>query len=50
MRYMIGFDLGTHQTKICVQDAINPAEKTYQFFEFDMPTVHEQSCFPQLYK
>ena len=48
MSYVIGFDLGTHQTKICVQDATNPAEKTYQFFEFDMPNGVPTILFPSL--
>ncbi len=34
-RYTVGFDLGTHQTKICIQDALNPAEKIYEFLEFE---------------
>lgn len=48
MSYIIGFDLGTHQTKICVQDATNPAEKTYQFFEFDMPDGSHTVLFPSI--
>lgn len=48
MSYVIGFDLGTHQTKICVQDATNPAEKTYQFFEFDMPDGSRTVLFPSI--
>lgn len=48
MSYVIGFDLGTHQTKICVQDATNPSEKTYQFFEFDMPDGSRTVLFPSI--
>lgn len=48
MSYVIGFDLGTHQTKICVQDATNPAEKTYQFLEFDMSDGSRTVLFPSI--
>ena len=30
----IGLDFGTHQTKICIEDATNSNQKTYEFFEF----------------
>ena len=30
----VGLDFGTHQTKICIEDATNPNQKTYEFFEF----------------
>lgn len=39
MSYTIGFDLGTHQTKICIQDASNAAEKNYEFLEFTKPRL-----------
>ncbi len=48
MSYVIGFDLGTHQTKICVQDASNPAEKTYKFFDFVLPDGTISHLFPSL--
>ena len=32
----IGLDFGTHQTKICIEDAINPNQKTYEFFDFNI--------------
>lgn len=48
MSYVIGFDLGTHQTKICVQDTTNPAEKTYEFFRFRMPDGTSTFLFPSI--
>ena len=35
MSYTVGLDFGTHQTKICVEDATNPAQKIYEFYEFE---------------
>lgn len=35
MSITVGLDFGTHQTKICVEDASNPAQKRYEFFEFE---------------
>ena len=32
---IVGFDLGTHQTKICIQDATNTLDKTFEFMEFE---------------
>lgn len=37
MSYTVGLDFGTHQTKVCVEDASNPAQKIYEFFEFKKP-------------
>lgn len=34
MSYTVGLDFGTHQTKICIEDASNPAQKVYEFLEF----------------
>jgi hypothetical protein len=34
MSITVGLDFGTHQTKICIQDATNPNQKTYEFFDF----------------
>lgn len=48
MSLVIGFDLGTHQTKICVQDATNPAEKTYHFLEFEIPDGTKTVLFPSV--
>ena len=30
----VGLDFGTHQTKICIENAEIPSQKTYEFFEF----------------
>jgi hypothetical protein len=30
----VGLDFGTHQTKICIEDATNPNQKIYEFFKF----------------
>ncbi|HCY41234.1 MAG TPA: hypothetical protein DHV48_07760 [Prolixibacteraceae bacterium] len=35
MSYTVGLDFGTHQTKICIEDASNPAQKLYEFLEFE---------------
>lgn len=35
MSYTVGLDFGTHQTKICIEDASNPAQKVYEFLEFN---------------
>jgi hypothetical protein len=32
----VGLDFGTHQTKICIENATNKNQKTYDFFEFDL--------------
>ena len=34
MSYTVGLDFGTHQTKVCIEDASNPAQKIYEFVEF----------------
>jgi hypothetical protein len=31
----IGLDFGTHQTKVCVENAANPLLKSYRFMEFE---------------
>lgn len=35
MSYTVGLDFGTHQTKVCIENATNPAQKIYEFIEFD---------------
>ena len=35
MSYTVGLDFGTHQTKVCIEDASNPAQKIYEFIEFN---------------
>lgn len=34
MSFTIGLDFGTHQTKICVENAQNPQQKIYEFLQF----------------
>lgn len=48
MRYNVGFDLGTHQTKICIEDSINAAEKIYEFLEFAKPDGTKTILFPSM--
>lgn len=48
MSYTIGFDLGTHQTKICIQDASNAAQKIYEFLEFVQPDGNTTVLFPSI--
>ena len=31
----VGLDFGTHQTKVCIEDASNPFLKRYTFFRFE---------------
>ena len=35
MSITVGIDFGTHQTKICVENAENPQQKIYDFLQFD---------------
>ncbi len=43
MSITVGLDFGTHQTKVCIENAANPAQKLYEFVEFlnssNQPTV-----------
>lgn len=48
MSITIGFDLGTHQTKICIQDASNAAQKMYEFLEFEKPDGTTTVLFPSI--
>lgn len=48
MSYTVGFDLGTHQTKICIQDNTNAAEKIYEFLEFKKPDGTSSVLFPSI--
>ena len=48
MSYTVGLDFGTHQTKICVEDATNPAQKIYEFFEFETPNGVNPVLFPSI--
>jgi hypothetical protein len=48
MSYTVGLDFGTHQTKICIQDASNPAQKIYEFFDFEMPNGNNSIFLPSI--
>lgn len=48
MKYTVGFDLGTHQTKICIQDSENANDKIYEFMEFLMPDGSTTPLYPSL--
>lgn len=48
MGYTIGFDLGTHQTKICIENSDNPTEKVYEFLEFERPDRTRTVLFPSI--
>ena len=48
MSYTIGLDFGTHQTKVCIEDASNPAQKRYEFLEFNNPVAESTVLFPSL--
>jgi len=34
MSFTVGLDFGTHQTKVCIENATNPAQKLYEFVVF----------------
>jgi len=36
MALTVGLDFGTHQTKVCIEDASDPLNKRYNFFEFEL--------------
>ncbi|MDP2338283.1 MAG: hypothetical protein Q8N05_17910 [Bacteroidota bacterium] len=48
MSYTVGLDFGTHQTKVCIEDASNPAQKIYEFFEFDDLQGVKSVLFPSI--
>lgn len=48
MSYTVGFDLGTHQTKICVEDSSNPFEKMYEFIAFEKLDRTTTVLFPSI--
>ena len=37
--FTVGLDFGTHQTKICIEDATNPNQKIYDFFTFENENI-----------
>lgn len=48
MSYTVGLDFGTHQTKVCIEDASNPAQKIYEFFEFETPEKNKTVLLPSI--
>ncbi|NPD47574.1 MULTISPECIES: hypothetical protein [unclassified Lentimicrobium] len=48
MSYTVGFDFGTHQTKVCIEDATNPAQKMYEFLEFRNKDGYNSVLFPSI--
>ena len=48
MSYTVGLDFGTHQTKICIEDASNPAQKIYEFYEFDTLEGNKSVFLPSI--
>lgn len=48
MSYTVGLDFGTHQTKICIEDASNPAQKLYEFLEFKDNDGNLTVLFPSI--
>tara|TARA_R110001606_G_scaffold381232_2_gene542321 strand:+ start:1028 stop:2656 length:1629 start_codon:yes stop_codon:yes gene_type:complete len=48
MSYTVGLDFGTHQTKVCIEDASNPAQKMYEFLEFNNPNGESAVLLPSV--
>jgi hypothetical protein len=48
MSYTVGLDFGTHQTKVCIEDASNPAQKIYEFLEFNDGMNNKTVLFPSI--
>jgi len=48
MSFTVGLDFGTHQTKVCIEDASNPSQKTYEFLEFINPYGKASVLFPSI--
>ncbi len=48
MSYTVGLDFGTHQTKVCIEDASNPASKIYKFFEFNVLKNKKSVLLPSI--
>jgi len=44
----LGLDFGTHQTKVCVEDASEPRNITYTFVEFDKPDGERSFFLPSV--
>jgi hypothetical protein len=48
MSFTVGLDFGTHQTKVCIEDASNPAQKLYEFVEFTDRNGSQTVLFPSI--
>lgn len=48
MSYTVGLDFGTHQTKVCIEDATRQTQKIYEFFEFENPFGEPSVLFPSI--
>lgn len=48
MSITVGLDFGTHQTKVCIENAANPAQKIYEFFEFEDSNGTKTVLFPSI--
>ena len=48
MSYTVGLDFGTHQTKVCIENATNPAQKLYEFLEFIDENGKRSVLFPSI--
>lgn len=47
MATVVGFDFGTHQTKVCIANNDDPRNVTYDFLSFHNDVVSDDSCvFP----
>ena len=48
MSITVGLDFGTHQTKVCIEDARNPLLKRYTFFPFEDQAGRSSFVLPSI--
>ncbi len=48
MRYNVGIDFGTHQTKVCIEDALNKRVPVYEFLEYSKPNGTKTVLLPSI--
>jgi len=48
MSFTVGLDFGTHQTKVCIENATNPAQKLYEFVEFKNSRGKKTVLYPSV--
>lgn len=48
MRYNVGIDFGTHQTKVCIEDALNKRVPVYEFLEYSKPNGNKTVLLPSI--